>query len=51
LKALGKWITGNSPCYGAPLKIFFADINSKGFQVKQAGWDTGLPVELGTEKN
>jgi isoleucyl-tRNA synthetase len=34
------------------IKDIFADINTKGFQVKRkAGWDThGLPVELGTER-
>jgi hypothetical protein len=32
------------------LKIFFADIKHKKFQVKRkAGWDT-VTVELGTEK-
>jgi isoleucyl-tRNA synthetase len=34
------------------IKDIFADINTKGFQVKRkSGWDThGLPVELGTRR-
>jgi isoleucyl-tRNA synthetase len=40
----------DSPCNGhAPSKIFFADKHKEDSKFA-SGWDTGLPVELGTEK-